>query len=115
MQWLKYSDTSNSLLMILHSPGNLILWNAETGLKIWRKNFSDPLISFALDPFNEQTLTGNIEFWCNASIDFVQFYYILAEIPSIARVLNGLSVDAVYPILLLYPLETPVPSLSLKY
>ena len=30
----------------------------------------------------------------------------------VAQVLNGLSVDAVYPILLLYPPETPVPSLS---
>ena len=40
------------------------------------------------------------------------FYIILAEVPSVAWVLNGLSVDTVYPILLLYPPETPVPSLS---
>ena len=39
-------------------------------------------------------------------------FKLLAEVPSVARVLNGLSLDAVYPILLLYPPETPVPSLS---
>ena len=32
----------------------------------------------------------------------------LAELPSVAWALNDLSVDAVYSILLLYPLETPV-------
>ena len=43
-----------------------------------------------------------------------QYYIILAESPSVARVLNGLTVDAVYPILLLYPPETPVPFLSYR-
>ena len=33
---------------------------------------------------------------------------------TVARVLNSLFVDAVYPILLLYPHETPVPSFVLK-
>ena len=39
-------------------------------------------------------------------------YFLLADVPSVARVLNDLPVDAVYPILLLYSPETPVPSLS---
>ena len=39
-------------------------------------------------------------------------YLLLAEVPSVAWVLNGLSVDAVYSNLLLYPPETPFPSLS---
>ena len=42
------------------------------------------------------------------------YIYILDEVPSVAWVLNGFSVDAVYPILLLYPPETPVPSLSCR-
>ncbi len=58
MQWLKHSDASNSFLLVLHSPGNLILWNAALGLKVWKRNFSDPLVSFAIDPFGEQTITG---------------------------------------------------------
>ena len=33
-------------------------------------------------------------------------YTRLTELPSVARVLNGLSVDAVHPILLLYPPKT---------
>ena len=39
----------------------------------------------------------------------------LAEVNGVTRTLNGLSVDAVYPILVLYPLETPVPSLSCRF
>ena len=45
-------------------------------------------------------------------------YEILAEVPSVACVLNGLSVDIypsiIYPILLLYPFETPVPFLPCR-
>ena len=45
----------------------------------------------------------------------IQYYYVkIAEVPGVARVLNSLSVDAVCPILLLYPPETPVPSLSCR-
>ena len=42
-------------------------------------------------------------------------YCILAEVASVAWVLNGLFVDAVSPILLLYPPKTPVPSLSFRH
>ena len=43
----------------------------------------------------------------NITVKYLQ----LAEVPSVAWVLNGLSVESVYTILLLYPLEIPVPSL----
>ena len=43
-----------------------------------------------------------------------QIYSTLAEVLRVARLLNGLSVNAVYPILLLYPSESPVPSLSCR-
>ena len=42
-----------------------------------------------------------------------EHYFRPDEVPSVAWVLNG-SVDAVYLILLLYPSETPVPSLSCR-
>ena len=43
-----------------------------------------------------------------------QIYRKLVEVPSVAWVFNVLSVDAVYPIVLLYPPETLVPSLSCR-
>ena len=46
------------------------------------------------------------------SASLASFINRLAEVPSVAWVLNGLSVAAVYPMLLLYPPESPVPSLS---
>ena len=39
---------------------------------------------------------------------------VASPLPSVARVLNGLSEHAAYPILLLYPPETPVPWLSCR-
>ena len=51
---------------------------------------------------------------CSSFVVVLYSYCLLAEVPSVARVLNGLSVDAVYSILLLYPPETPVPSLSCR-
>ena len=51
---------------------------------------------------------------CGEQLSMVEIYIALAEVPSVAWVLNGLSVDAVYPILLLYPTETLAPSLSCR-
>ena len=61
--------------------------------------------------FGEQCVTWVVplgNYWV------ITLYYTLAEVPSLAWVLNGLPVDAVYPILLLYSPETPVPSLSCR-
>ena len=66
MEWLKHHEVSHDLLMVLHSPGTLVLWNADTGVKLWKKAFVDPLLSFALDPFNGKTITGNkLSFTCD--------------------------------------------------
>ena len=52
-----------------------------------------------------------IEEWKRSQLQRFVLYSRLAEVPSTAWVLNGLSVDAVYPIVLLYPPETLAPSL----
>eukprot|EP00794_Sanderia_malayensis_P005451 gene5450-6133_t len=70
MQWLKCTDASMSYLLVLHSPGNLILWNADLGLKLWKKSFNDPLISFVLDPFNEKNITVMSQEWIMFLSDF---------------------------------------------
>lgn len=52
MCWLKWQDSSLDFLLALHPPYNLVLWNADSGEKIWKKSYTDSLVSMALDPFN---------------------------------------------------------------
>lgn len=51
MFWLPWQDASNDLLLALHYPNNLILWNADQATKIWKKSYNDNLTTFSLDPF----------------------------------------------------------------
>ena len=80
-------------------------------------------LSFELSSFVLLFASSVLVLFCSArkwtlnkiiNFQFGKFIFQLAEVPSVDRVLNGLSVDAVYPILHLYPPETPVPSLSCR-
>ncbi|XP_014675037.1 PREDICTED: WD repeat-containing protein 11-like [Priapulus caudatus] len=52
MEWLSQQDTSHDLLAVLHPPYSLVLWNADTGTKIWKKTYTEPLLSVSFDPFD---------------------------------------------------------------
>ena len=67
MYWMHRTEAFTGCLMVLHSPGLLVLLNAETGTQLWRKSFHDHLVSFALDPFNAHNMAGN-----NASASYLQ-------------------------------------------
>ena len=58
MHWMHRTEAFVGCLMVLHSPGLLVLLNAETGVRLWRTSFHDPLISFALDPFDMHSMAG---------------------------------------------------------
>ena len=62
MYWMHRSETFIGCLMVLHSPGLLVLLNTDTGVRIWRKSFHDPLVAFALDPFDSQSMAGRKTF-----------------------------------------------------
>ncbi|KAL4232352.1 WD repeat-containing protein 11 [Mactra antiquata] len=51
LEWLSWQDASHDLLVALHPPYSVILWNADTGIKLWKKSYTESFISFALDPF----------------------------------------------------------------
>ena len=40
-----------ALLLALHPPNHLILWNMDTGAKVWKKSYGDALLGISLDPF----------------------------------------------------------------
>ncbi|KAG1655446.1 WD repeat-containing protein 11 [Nymphon striatum] len=67
MEWLHNQDSCQDLLLALHQPYSLILWNAMTGTKVWKKNYTENLISFSFDPFE----SNNIAFLANDCILFI--------------------------------------------
>ena len=59
MHWMHRTEVFIGCLLVLFSPGLLVLLNTETGTRLWRKSFHDPLISFALDPFDLHSAAGS--------------------------------------------------------
>ena len=57
LHWLWTQDASHDLLAALHAPSSLVLWNADTGIKLWKKTFQESLICFAFDPFSPAKVT----------------------------------------------------------
>ncbi|XP_077868471.1 WD repeat-containing protein 11 [Saccoglossus kowalevskii] len=57
MDWLSTQDASHDLLAALHPPYSIILWNADTGTKLWKKSFTETILSFAFDPFDPTCIT----------------------------------------------------------
>uniref|UniRef100_A0A914VYZ2 Uncharacterized protein n=1 Tax=Plectus sambesii TaxID=2011161 RepID=A0A914VYZ2_9BILA len=56
IKWLPWQDTSKDFLLALHPPYSVVLWNADTGEKIWKKSYTETLHSLSLDPFNMRKL-----------------------------------------------------------
>jgi hypothetical protein len=40
-----------ALLLALHPPNHLVLWNMDSGTKVWKKSYDDTLLGIDLDPF----------------------------------------------------------------
>ncbi|KAJ8316897.1 hypothetical protein KUTeg_004801 [Tegillarca granosa] len=59
LEWLVTQDASHDLLIVLHPPYSLILWNADTGTKLWKKSYTESLISFSFDPFNPRHVASS--------------------------------------------------------
>jgi hypothetical protein len=55
------SDTSPQLLLVVHSPNIVTLWNTQTGTKVWRVVYeqerqreTELFLQIIQDPFNHQ-------------------------------------------------------------
>ncbi|XP_069468053.1 WD repeat-containing protein 11 [Ambystoma mexicanum] len=57
MQWLWNQDASRDLLLAVHPPNYIVLWNADTGTKLWKKSYAENILSFSFDPFDSSHLT----------------------------------------------------------
>lgn len=52
MKWVGEQEVSKDLLLAIHPPYHLILWNTENGSRLWRKSYEDTFYSFSFDPFD---------------------------------------------------------------
>ncbi|KAG7462691.1 hypothetical protein MATL_G00187500, partial [Megalops atlanticus] len=52
MDWLWSQDASRDLLLAVHPPNYIVLWNADTGTKLWKKSYAENILSFSFDPFD---------------------------------------------------------------
>ncbi|XP_060097494.1 WD repeat-containing protein 11 [Heteronotia binoei] len=57
MQWLWSQDASRDLLLAVHPPNYIVLWNADTGTKLWKKSYAENILSFSFNPFDPSNLT----------------------------------------------------------
>nr|XP_033797128.1 WD repeat-containing protein 11 isoform X1 [Geotrypetes seraphini] len=57
MQWLLNQDASRDLLLAVHPPNYIVLWNADTGTKLWKKSYAENILAFSFDPFDPSRLT----------------------------------------------------------
>ncbi|KAF4521502.1 hypothetical protein B566_EDAN001802 [Ephemera danica] len=65
------------LLLALHPPYSLILWDLRLRSKLWKKTYTETLLSFSLDPFDHSKLA----FLCQDCILFVDDFSV-GRIPS---------------------------------
>lgn len=53
---LEWHPDKPHLLIALHHPSSLVLWNVENGAMMWKCDFSETLQSLSLNPFDRNHL-----------------------------------------------------------
>ncbi|KAA8590075.1 hypothetical protein FQN60_014009 [Etheostoma spectabile] len=56
MEWLWNQDASHDLLLAIHPPNYIVLWNGDTGTKLWKKSYAENILSFSFDPFDPSNM-----------------------------------------------------------
>jgi hypothetical protein len=67
--WLdgNFGENNGHLLLALHLPSTLILWDTGSGQQVWKKSFSENFRGFDIDPFDD----SRILLRCNDCILFL--------------------------------------------
>lgn len=63
LEWLWNQDASRDLLLAVHPPNYIVLWNGDTGTKLWKKSYAENILSFSFDPFDSSNMA------CRCSAD----------------------------------------------
>jgi len=73
MGWMSVvQEAASDLLLAVHPPNHVILWNTATGVKVWKKQYSETILGFDLDPFDRNKLI----FRCQDCFLFVNDFHL---------------------------------------
>lgn len=79
MDWLWNQDASHDLLLAIHPPNYIVLWNGDTGTKLWKKSYAENILSFSFDPFDPSNLACTYRSRKKKKT-FAKFCYITAQV-----------------------------------
>ncbi|KAJ4431502.1 hypothetical protein ANN_20100 [Periplaneta americana] len=77
MEWVTGFDNGEYMLAALHPPYSLVIWDIKAKTKLWKKTYTESLVSFNFDPFTPSKLA----FLCSDCILFVDDFT-LSKVPS---------------------------------
>lgn len=77
MEWVPGFDSGEHMLAALHPPYSLVIWDTRKKTKLWKKSYTETLVSFNFDPFTPSKLA----FLCSDCILFVEDFT-LSKVPS---------------------------------
>ncbi|GLH00339.1 Uncharacterized protein GBIM_06748 [Gryllus bimaculatus] len=77
MQWVSGFDSNDHILAALHPPYSLVIWDTYNKTKLWKKTYTETLVSFRFDPFD----ASKMAFLCNDCILFIDDFT-LTKVPS---------------------------------
>lgn len=64
LDWLWNQDASRDLLLAVHPPNYIVLWNGDTGTKLWKKSYAENILSFSFDPFDPSNMARKSQQKC---------------------------------------------------
>lgn len=56
MVWAQHYDQHEKYLIAIHPPYSFVVWDATTGTKLWKKNYTEQILAIDLDPFDSTRL-----------------------------------------------------------
>ena len=78
IEWLSsLQSATRDMLVAVHPSYSLVMWNAATGNKLWKKTYTSEIFSFSLDPFDASRILM-------LSNDFILFVtdFMVSQAPS---------------------------------
>nr|CAD7258867.1 unnamed protein product [Timema shepardi] len=61
LQWMAGYDSTHHLLAALHPPYSLVIWDTKSKAKLWKKTYTETLVSFSFDPFSPTNMASPME------------------------------------------------------
>ncbi|CAG0912849.1 unnamed protein product [Notodromas monacha] len=58
LEWVPHFDETENLIAALHPPYSVVVWDALSGNKIWKKSYTEQLIGMDFDPFSAARLAS---------------------------------------------------------